>query len=72
VRDLVAAGSARAEAILGRRRADLDTGAALLLQRETLSAEEFAPLRPVPAAGSPASPAPATGSDAPHPVETAA
>jgi cell division protease FtsH len=72
VRDLIAAGSARAEAILGRRRADLDTGAALLLQKETLSAEEFAPLRPVPAAGSPASPAPATGSDAPHPVETAA
>ena len=70
VRDLIEAGSARAEAILGRRRADLDAGAALLLQKETLTAEEFAPLRPVPVAGSPASPAPATG--APHPVETAA
>jgi cell division protease FtsH len=46
VRDLVEAGDATARAILERRRADLDAGVALLIARETLTAEEFAPLRP--------------------------
>jgi cell division protease FtsH len=47
VRDLIEAGDASARSILERRRADLDEGAALLIARETLTAEEFAPLRPV-------------------------
>jgi len=46
VRDLVEAGGACARAILEKRRADLDAGVALLIARETLTAEEFAPLRP--------------------------
>lgn len=49
VRDLVEEGEARASAILERCRRDLDEGVALLIARETLTAEEFAPLRPVPA-----------------------
>ncbi|MDP3692299.1 ATP-dependent zinc metalloprotease FtsH [Bradyrhizobium sp.] len=47
VRDLIEAGAASAQAILERRRGDLDAGVDLLIARETLTAEEFAPLRPV-------------------------
>lgn len=46
VRDLLAAGDKAARDILEKRRADLETGAKLLLSKETLTAEEFAPLRP--------------------------
>ena len=45
VRDLIGAAEARARTILASRRADLDAGAQLLLKQETISAEEFAPLR---------------------------
>lgn len=41
MRDLVEAADQRARDILERRRNDLDAGVALLLQRETLSADEF-------------------------------
>src|ERR1700687_7421 len=44
VRDLIEEADARARAILERRRGDLDVGVALLIARETLTAEEFAPL----------------------------
>jgi len=37
----------RAKALLERLRPDLDAGARLLLQKETLTPEEFAPLRPL-------------------------
>lgn len=47
VRDLIEAGDVCARAILEKRRGDLDAGVALLIARETLTAEEFAPLRPV-------------------------
>jgi cell division protease FtsH len=47
VRDLIEAGGAAARAILERRRADLDAGVALLIASDTLTADEFAPLRPV-------------------------
>ena len=47
VRDLVEAGDVCAREILERRRADLDAGAELLIVRETLTAEEFEPLRSV-------------------------
>jgi cell division protease FtsH len=46
VRDLIEAGGACARAILEKRRGDLDAGVELLIARETLTAEEFAPLRP--------------------------
>jgi cell division protease FtsH len=46
VRDIVAAASRRAQAILSTRRADLDAGVAILLTRETLTADEFPALRP--------------------------
>ena len=52
VRDLIEAGDACARAILERRRRDLDAGVALLMAKETLTAEEFAPLRPVAAQAS--------------------
>jgi cell division protease FtsH len=45
VRELLEKGAATARAILERRRADLEAGAALLLSKESLTAEEFAPLR---------------------------
>jgi cell division protease FtsH len=45
VRDLIEAGDACARAILEKRRADLDAGVKLLIARETLTAEDFAPLR---------------------------
>ncbi|MGF7159650.1 cell division protease FtsH [Rhodoligotrophos appendicifer] len=44
VRDLVETADATARDILIRRRSDLDAGAALLLEKETLTAEEFVPL----------------------------
>jgi cell division protease FtsH len=47
VRDLIETGDACARAILERHRRDLDAGVALLMAKETLTAEEFAPLRPV-------------------------
>lgn len=37
----------RAKTLLESRRADLDTGGRLLLERETLSPEEFAPFLPI-------------------------
>ena len=46
VRDLIEAGGACARTILEKRRSDLDAGVELLIARETLTAEEFAPLRP--------------------------
>jgi len=45
VRDLVDTGAGRAREILERRRADLQAGAELLMAKETLTAEEFGPLR---------------------------
>jgi cell division protease FtsH len=45
VRDLVEAADARARDILERRRADLEAGVELLLQREALTADEFPALR---------------------------
>jgi len=45
VRGLIAAADARASDILSARRADLDRGVELLLEKETLHAEDFAPLR---------------------------
>jgi len=59
VRDIVADSFNRAVAILTARRAELDQGAALLLERETVTAEEFAPIRPT------QPPSEATGSTAP-------
>ena len=47
VRDLVEAGAVCARAILEKRRDDLDAGVPLPIARVTLTAEEFAPLRPV-------------------------
>ncbi len=44
VRTLVAEAYDRAKAILTERRADLDAGAALLLERESLTPEDFPPL----------------------------
>lgn len=46
VRDLIEAAEIRARAILEKRRADLSSGADLLIARETLTADEFEPLRP--------------------------
>jgi cell division protease FtsH len=37
----------RAKALLDSRRADLDAGARLLLEKETLTPEEFPPLKPL-------------------------
>ncbi len=48
VRALIDAAYARAGEILQHRRAELDAGARLLLERETITPEEFAPLRPQP------------------------
>jgi cell division protease FtsH len=45
VRGLIEAGSTCARAILETRRGDLDAGVELLIAKETLTAEEFAPLR---------------------------
>ncbi|MGO9356775.1 MAG: ATP-dependent zinc metalloprotease FtsH [Xanthobacteraceae bacterium] len=46
VRDLIEAADAQARDILERRRGDLDAGVELLIARETLTAEDFAALRP--------------------------
>ncbi|HVZ27583.1 MAG TPA: ATP-dependent zinc metalloprotease FtsH [Rhizomicrobium sp.] len=45
VRMLLEAGDEAARRILSQRRADLETGAQLLLTRESIQAEDFAPLR---------------------------
>jgi cell division protease FtsH len=45
VRNLVEEAASRATEILERRRADLEAGAALLMQRETMTPDDFAPLR---------------------------
>jgi cell division protease FtsH len=47
VRDLIEAAGARAREILGNRRLDLDAGVVLLIQKETLTADEFEPLREI-------------------------
>lgn len=46
VRDLVETAGLRARDTLEKRRHDLDAGVALIIQKETLTAEEFEPLRP--------------------------
>ena len=46
VRDIVAHAFDRASEILRARRADLDKGAELLLRNETLTAEDYPPIRP--------------------------
>jgi cell division protease FtsH len=51
VRQLIEAGDACATQILEKRRADLEAGVALLIARESLTAEQFAPLRSAGAAG---------------------
>jgi len=45
VRDLLGKGFERAQEILRTRRADLDAGVQLLLKRETVTAEDFPPIR---------------------------
>ena len=45
VRELIEAGDACAREILEKRRADLEAGVELLIARESLTAEQFAPLR---------------------------
>jgi cell division protease FtsH len=45
VRQLVEAGETCAREILEKRRAELDAGVELLLVQETLTAEQFTPLR---------------------------
>jgi len=47
VKDLIEAGDACARAILEKRRGDLDAGVDLLIAQETVTAEQFAPLRVV-------------------------
>jgi cell division protease FtsH len=47
VRDLIEAGGTTARAILEKRRSNLDEGVDLLIAKETLTAEEFPPLRAV-------------------------
>jgi cell division protease FtsH len=46
VRELIEAGGACARGILEKRRDDLDAGVELLIAHETVTAEQFAPLRP--------------------------
>jgi cell division protease FtsH len=48
VRDIAAKAFERATDVLRRRRADLDEGARRLLERETLTADEFPAIRPSP------------------------
>lgn len=50
VRELIDGGDKRAGEILQQRRADLEAGVELLIARESLSAEDFAPLRSSPTA----------------------
>jgi cell division protease FtsH len=47
VRGLIAEGFERAKTILAGRRGDLDAGAALLVEREVITPQEFPALRPV-------------------------
>jgi len=53
VRDLLARAFDRASDILRTRRADLDAGVDLLLKRETLTADDFPPIRPAKATAEP-------------------
>lgn len=46
IREILATAYARALALLGDRRADLEAGARLLMDRETITPEDFPPLRP--------------------------
>ena len=46
VRDIIAKAFEQATAILRSRRADLDEGGRLLLAQETLTADQFPPIRP--------------------------
>jgi cell division protease FtsH len=46
VRELVEAADMQARSVLERRRADLEAGAELLIARETLTVDDFPPLRP--------------------------
>ncbi len=46
VRELIEAGDTCAREILEKRRSDLDAGVGLLIANETITAEQFAPLRP--------------------------
>jgi cell division protease FtsH len=46
VRELIEAGDACAREILEKRRADLEAGVGLLIANESVTAEQFAPLRP--------------------------
>jgi len=46
VRDLIETADRTAREILEKRRSDFEAGAQLLMTKETLTAEEFAPLRP--------------------------
>jgi cell division protease FtsH len=48
VRDIVSAAGVRAGQILTSRRTDLDDGVKLLLAQETITAEQFPPIRPAP------------------------
>jgi cell division protease FtsH len=47
IRALVEEAFQRASDVLTERRKDLDRGAALLLEKETLTADEYAPLKPI-------------------------
>jgi cell division protease FtsH len=51
VRDLIETADSRARSILEQHRSDLEAGMTLLVAKETLTAEEFAPLRALPAPG---------------------
>jgi cell division protease FtsH len=46
IRNLVKAAYARATEVLIKRKSELETGAALLLEKETLTPDEFPPLKP--------------------------
>jgi cell division protease FtsH len=63
VRDIIAHGLTRATELLQARRRDLEKGAELLLSRETLTVEDFPPIRPASARGITVSPP-----VAPHPA----
>ena len=51
VRELIAQAYARAKALLAERRADLEAGTRLLLERETITPDDFPPLRQAALAG---------------------
>ncbi|MCX7643893.1 MAG: ATP-dependent zinc metalloprotease FtsH [Rhodobacteraceae bacterium] len=50
VRELIDAAYARARELLARRRADLEAGTRLLLERETITPDDFPALKPMPLA----------------------